>query len=138
MKKILGYGLLVGVLMIVVNSLLNLIFGWIFPSFNAIYQNTEIFKAMNDPMMFLFWLYPIVLGIAFAWVWNKSKRSFKAKSACIKGLHFSLIYLAIAAIPAFFINAGSFNLPTMMVFTWTIQSFANGWVAGWALARLNK
>lgn len=138
MKKVLGNGLLVGVLMIVVSFILSLIFGWIFPGIDAMYSNTDIFKAVNDPMMILFWMYPLVLGIAFAWVWDKTKKMFKAKTACIKGLDFALIYLFISGVPAFLINAGSFNLPVLMVFTWTIMSFLNGWVAGWALAKLNK
>ena len=137
-KKILGYGLLAGIAMIVINFILNIIMNAIYPGSITIYENTEIFRSMNDPLMFLFWLYPLILGIGFAWIWNKSKKLFKAKHPCIRGLHFALIYLLVFAVPAFLINLGSFNLPILIVFTWTIMSFINGWVAGWVLAKLNK
>lgn len=138
MKKVLGYGLLAGLLIVVFNIILNFLFALIFPSFNAIYQNTAIFRPMTDPASLLFWLYPFVLGIAFAWAWNKSKNLFKAKNICRKGFNFALAYLFIAVIPAFFINVGSFNLPVLMILSWSIMNFINAWVAGALLAKLNK
>lgn len=136
MKKIILTGLAAGVAMVVVNALLNPIFNLIFPSLKDAYM-TSVFRPWNDPIMMLFFLYPIALGFGLAYVWDKTKSLFK-KSACLNGLNFGLIYFAVGGIPAFLINYSSFNLPLLMILTWTIMGLVNGLVAGCVLAKLNK
>ena len=137
-KKVFGKGILVGVAMAVVNLVLNLIMNAVYPASKAIYENNTIFRPMTDPLMGLFWLYPIVLGLAFACIYDKTKTLYKEESVTKKGLKFSLMYLFIAAIPAFFINFSSFNLPFGIVISWTLMSYLNGLVAGLILAKLDN
>ena len=70
MKKIILIGLLAGVCMAVIGFIVNFIVHFIFPSFEAIYANTEIFIGWEDPRMWLFWLYPIASGIGLAWLYG--------------------------------------------------------------------
>ena len=138
MKNILIPGLVAGVAMNVVNMLIvNPVFSKLYPSFQGIYENTTIFKSMDDPVMSLFFVYPVALAIALALVWDKTKHMF-AGDMWRRGLHFGLVYFAVAGIPAFLINFASFNLPAMMVVSWTVMTLTNGLVAGWVFAKMNS
>ena len=96
-----------------------------------------VFRPWEDPIMMLFFLYPIALGLALAWVWEKTKQLFH-KNYLNSGLTFGLIYFFVAGIPAFIINFSSFNLPFFMILSWTIMGLVDGLLAGIILARLNK
>ena len=136
MKKILWTGLVAGIAMALVNALLNPLLNVIFPWLKDAYMN-PVFRPWEDPIMMLFFLYPIVLGFALAFVWDKAKGLFK-KSVCRNGINFGLIYFCVAGIPGFLINFSSFNLPFSMILSWTIMGLINGLVAGCILAKINK
>lgn len=136
MKKIFLSGLAAGIAMVVVNMALNLVFNVIFPDLQKSYMN-PIFRPWNDPIMMLFFLYPIALGFGLSFVWDKTKKLF-SKSCCWNGINFSLIYFAVSGIPSFLINFSSFNLPLVMILTWTVMGLVDGVVAGLVLAKLNK
>jgi len=136
MKKILWTGLAAGVAMLVVNFIINPLFNAIFPSLQDAYMN-PVFRPWDDPLMMLFFLYPILLGLALAFVWDKTKHLFK-KSPLQNGLNFGLIFFLVGGIPNFLINYSSFNLPLVMILTWTVMGLVNGLIAGFVLAKLNK
>lgn len=136
-KKHISWGLLAGILMIVVGFIVNFIFAWIFPSFQEIYLDTHIFVDMTTPRSMLFWLYALVLGIGLAWLYDMVKKQLD-KKPCKAGLQFAWIFFVINGIPMFLINVSSFNLPVAMIFSWTIMSFLNGWVAGCLFAKKLK
>ncbi len=131
MKKVL-VGLLAGLAMSVVGFLLNFVFAWIFPAFQAIYNNTDIFLPMAGGRGLLFFVYPFALGIGLAFLYEMLNKKAKQPFA------FAGVYFFISAVPAFFINVGSFNLPVMMVVTWTIMSYINGLVAGLLFRKMLK
>lgn len=132
MKKIILPGIVAGIGMAIIGFILNFLFGWIFPSFQAIYTDTTIFIAMDTARSALFWIYPLVLGIGLAWLYTVINDNFK------RPLAFAGIYFVIGALPAFFINVGSFNLPVMMVVSWTIMSYLNGLVAAYVFKWMIK
>lgn len=136
MKKIFWTGLAAGIAMAAVNMALNPIFSAIFPGLKEAYIN-PVFRPWEDPIMMLFFLYPIALGFGLSFVWEKTKQLFR-KSALRNGLNFGLIYFFVGGIPSFLINFSSFNLPLTMILTWTIMGLVNGLVAGCILAKLNK
>ncbi|MBD3300376.1 MAG: hypothetical protein GF347_03415 [Candidatus Moranbacteria bacterium] len=137
MKKLIRTGLLTGIAMLVVNVLLNPLFNAIFPNLQTAYETNPVFRPWEDPIMMLFFAYPIVLGLVFAWIWDKSKTLF-AGSDLKKGLNFGLIFFFVSGLPGFIINYSSFKLPLVMILTWTIMSLVNGIVGGIVLAKLNK
>ncbi|MFA5358562.1 MAG: hypothetical protein WC310_01915 [Patescibacteria group bacterium] len=136
MKKVFWTGLVAGVVMVVINMALNPIFSSLFPWLKESYMN-PVFRPWQDPIMMLFFLYPIALGFGLSFVWDKTKQLF-GKSVFYNGLNFGLIYFFVGGIPAFLINFSSFNLPLVMILTWTIMGLIDGLLAGWILARLNK
>lgn len=125
-----GIGVLAGILMVVAGFAVNFLFHLVFPDFQEIYSNTEIFIGWDEPRMLLFWLYPLALGIALVWLYGMLPK--KAKEPC----NFANLYFAVAALPAFFINAGSFNLPITMAFSWSVMSYANGLIAGFVFKKM--
>jgi hypothetical protein len=137
MKKIIWTGLVAGVAMAIVNAALNPIFNALFPWLQDAYMNNPVFRPWDDPIMMLFFLYPILLGLALAYVWDKTKNLFKG-SVVNKGLNFGLIFFFVVGLPTFLINFSSFNLPLVMILSWTFMSLVNGFVAGFVLAKLNK
>lgn len=138
MKKILLWGVVAGIAMFVVNMALNFVYNWIYPSFAAIYADTTIFRSWEDPLMALFWLYPLALGLGLAWVWSHTKVLLKKDTTFYAGLKFGWAYFVVAIIPVFLINVSSFNLPVLMVASWSEMSLFNGVVAGWIFAKFNR
>jgi hypothetical protein len=137
MKKVLWTGLVVGIAMLVGNMIMNPIIGLIFPNLQEAYMGNPAFRPWEDPIMMLFFAYPILLGFPLAWIWDKTKQLF-TKSACKNGLNFGLIYMFTAGIPTFFINFSSFTFPVEMILSWTLMGIVNGFVAGCVLAKINK
>lgn len=136
MKKIFIPGLVAGIAMVVANVVLNPVFNVIFPDLQKSYMS-PVFRPWNDPIMMLFFLYPIVLGFGLSFVWNKTKKLF-SKSCCSDGINFGLIYFTVSGIPSFLINFSSFNLPLVMILTWTVMGLVDAIVAGLVLSKLNK
>jgi len=137
MKKIVLPGILAGILMAAVGMLIGYVFNAIFPSLMAEYNNTAIFRAMEDPLMSLFFLYPLILGIALAWLWDKTKGLFKSDN-WKRGVHFGLIYFVVASIPGMLITYSSFQVSLLITSTWTLNGLANGLIAGMIFAKMNK
>jgi len=134
-KKILWTGLLAGFLMAVGNVLMNIVYSWIFPGINDIYAGISSFRPMDDPLMALFWLYPLALGLGLSWVWRYTSSIFKKDSTFMAGLKFGVAYIVVAGIPTFLINYSSFNFPFVIIFSWFDMSSLNGLIAGWTLAK---
>lgn len=136
MKKIIWPGLVAGVAILVVGMIINYLF-MLIPAVNADYYNANIMRSWNDPLMFLFFLYPFVLGIAFAWVWNRTKSLFKG-GWCKRSWNFALTYFVIATIPGMLITYSSFHLSLWTVIGWLVSGLMSAKVAGAILAKMNK
>lgn len=136
MKKIIWPGIVAGVVMLVLGMVISYIF-MIMPAVSADYNNSAIMRSWQDPLMSLFFVYPFVLGIALAWVWNKSKSLFKG-SAWKRGAKFGWTYFIIATIPGMLISYSSFPLSLFTILSWTISGLINAIAAGWIFAKMNK
>lgn len=138
MKKVILPGILIGVLILVVEMGLSYAANLIFPSLIAEYSNTNLFRPWSDPLMlYLYGAYPFVMGIAFAWAWNKVKVLF-AGGAIQKGFFFGLAFWIVCSIPGMLISYSSFQLSLIMILSWTFSGFAWAVLSGMILAKLNK
>jgi hypothetical protein len=136
MKKIILPGIIVGIVTLILGMLISYLF-MLFPTVAADYQNTNIMRSWQDPLMSLFFLYPFVLGLALAWAWNKTKGLFKG-NIWKRGLNFGFAYLIIATIPGMLISYSSFPLSLMTIISWTVSGLINATAAGIILAKMNK
>jgi len=136
MKKILLPGIVIGIVTFIIGMLLTFLFGAIIPGLTDEYSSS-CFRAIDDPLMMLFYLYPLILGIALAWFWDKAKSLYKGSSSQ-RALKLAWTYFIIATIPGMYISYTSFEVSFMMVLTWLIGGFINAFVAGLILTKMNK
>jgi hypothetical protein len=135
-EEIIWPGIVAGIAILVLGMVISYLFMSI-PSVAADYNNAQIMRSRQDPLMSLFFIYPFVLGIALAWVWNRAKGLFKG-SACKRGTHFGLSYFIIATIPGMLISYSSFPLSLSTIICWTVSGLISAIAAGCILARMNK
>ena len=121
--------LVIGILMLVVGMGLNTIITMFFPGLQTEYVNPA-FRPWTDPIMSLFFLYPVVMGMLLTWLWFKTRKSWKS------GLDFGLTMAVLFTIPSFLVNYSSFTFSFSMILSWTIVGFVNVVVAGLALEKL--
>ena len=136
MKKIIWPGILAAIVTFIVGMGLTFLYNAVFPAIKAEYENTGLFRSAQDPLMMVFFAYPLVLGIALSWLWDKTKSSFKGTTAQ-RGINFGIAYFIIATIPGMFITYTSFQVSLLMVLIWTLSGLINGMIAGSIFARMN-
>jgi hypothetical protein len=78
-------------------------------------------RAMNDPVMGLFFLYPFVLSFVAAILFDIIKDSLKG-TTLFKGLMFGLMFFMLQTIPSMFVIFISMSYPT----GFHLSSFLNG------------
>lgn len=120
---------LVGVIVLVANKVLSMLLNAALPFLNAEY-GASVFRAWSDPLMYVFILYPVSVGVLSAYLWFKTRKSWKT------GLDFGITTGLLAAIPMFLINYSTFLLSPLLIFTWALFAFVNALVAGLALEKL--
>ncbi|OGM05066.1 hypothetical protein A2715_03635 [Candidatus Woesebacteria bacterium RIFCSPHIGHO2_01_FULL_39_32] len=130
-RKIVTTGILAGVAMLVVGIVLNWLWGVLFPSLAAEYQNPALFRPWSDPLMSYIFIHPFVVGIILAWVWDKTKHLFKERDVFWRCCQFAASYWLIT-IPGMLISYSSFQVSFVMILTWSIailvQAIASGLV----------
>ena len=132
MKKIIWPGILLGLIMLIVGMIVSYLF-MLIPAVNADY-NSEFMRNWQDPAMMLFFLYPFILGIVFALLWNKTKSSFKGK---MRGCYFGWMLFFLTTVPGMWITYSSFNLSFLTIIGWSVSGLVNAKIAGFFLACIN-
>ncbi|MDP2749562.1 MAG: hypothetical protein Q8O89_01875 [Nanoarchaeota archaeon] len=138
MKKIIIPGVIAGVAMLVLGLVLSQLLNLAIPSLAAEYQNANLFRAWTDPLMMIYFAYPIILGIILAGAWHLTKGLIKVKGAWKKGLHFGLALWIISNIPGMIITYSSFKVSLLMVLSWSLVGLLQGICAGTIFAKMNK
>jgi hypothetical protein len=137
MKKIILPGIIAAVATFISFMVLGMIFSFIFPNLPPAYENTAIFRPMNDPAaIILNIIYIFFTGIAFAWAWDKIKEHFKG-SVFSRGIKFGMVFGLLFTIPGMIMTLAFFQVTVLMVITWTISGFVNCCIPGWIYAKMN-
>ncbi|MBM3247006.1 hypothetical protein FJZ17_00470 [Candidatus Pacearchaeota archaeon] len=134
MKKVIGPGLLLGLIMLIFSMIVNYLF-MLIPSVNADYT-TEFMRSWQDPIMMAFFVYPFILGLVFAWLWAKTKTSFKGKGI-MRGCYFGWLLFFLTTVPGMFATYTSFNLSFLTILGWTVSGLINAKIAGFFLVKAN-
>ncbi|MCJ7654138.1 MAG: hypothetical protein MUO97_02360 [Dehalococcoidia bacterium] len=137
MKRVILFGLLAGLAMLIVSVALGPLFNLIFTSLAAEYNNTNLFRPWSDPIMYLMLVEPFILGIILAWIFYFTKGLFKEKIVWKKGIYFGLCYWVIT-IPGMVMSYSSFPISLLMVMTWSVSILIQAIVAGLIYARFIK
>lgn len=136
MKKVLGFGLLSGVVMLIVGIASSWIFELLF-TLKVEYQNPAIFRPWTDPLMSLYFVYPFLLGVILAWAWDKVKILNWGQNAWKAGLKFGWVGFIVLIIPGMFMSYSTFVVSFPMILSWAIGGFLQLIFAGWVFAKLN-
>ena len=131
-KKIIWPGILLGVIILIVCLVVSYLF-MLIPSVSADYTS-GFMRSWQDPLMTLFFLYPFITGIIFAWLWDKTKSSFKGK---MRGCYFGFILFFLTTFPGMWITYTSFNLSFLTILSWTISGFISAKISGFFLVYMN-
>jgi len=118
--KTLKAGIAAGVAMLIVYFLVSMIVMAVAP-YNIL--SLGGMRSATDPLMMLFFLHPIVLGLIFAYAYNYIGKSLKGKPRD-KGTEYGILMWLVYTIPSAFIVFTSMNYPL----EFTIQQVAGGWV----------
>lgn len=137
MRKIILPGLVAGLLMLIVGMILSTILNMVFPSLVTEYNNIAIFRSYSDPLMSLFFAYPIALGLILAFVWDKVKGLLQGSNGQV-AVRFGFFYWLVASVPGMIVTYSSFQVSILMVLTWTLISFVNGVIAALVFQKMMK
>lgn len=137
MKKIFIPGLVAALGLFAAGMLIGYVFHLLFPSVSAEYENFQIFRSWDDPLMYIYFLQPFLLAFAFAWVWDRSKTLFSGSILRI-AFYFSLVYWFVAIIPGMIMTLSSFKVSVLLTLTWTLSAFFQALVAMLIIIRMNK
>jgi len=121
--------LAVGIALLIATMAMSMIWNAIFPSLQTEYVDPA-FRPWNDPLMSLFFLYPVVLGLFLSHVW------FKSRSGWRSGLDFGLTMGLLMSVPMFLVNWSSFTFSLLMELSWALFGFVNVLLAGLLLEKL--
>ena len=137
MKKIILSGLAAGIVMLIVGMLVGQLIGMMIPTLAAEYQNLNLFRPWDDPLMSLYFLYPIYVGLALAWVWDKEKLLIAAGGVIKRGVTFGLIFFLIASFPGILMSYSCNPMSLTMAVSWWVGALVQVLCAGMVYAKLN-
>jgi hypothetical protein len=137
MKKIILPSILATIAGFAVSMAVGYLFNFIFPSLQSEYENSGMFRPWSDPLMMLYFLYPIYIAFILAWIWTKVKSVF-AGSVMQSALSFTTAYFLIATLPGMLMTISSFKVSLIMTCTWAISGFIQTFVISLILAKMIK
>jgi hypothetical protein len=138
MKRIIITGLVAGLAMLAVEFLVGMLVNAALPSTASEYENTNLFRPWSDPIMSLFFLYPFFLGIALAWVWEKTKGIIGEGTIWVRGSRFARSFWIVSILPGILMTYSTFPVSLTISLTWLLSSLVQLLCAGFIYARMIK
>ncbi|MFH1779584.1 MAG: hypothetical protein ABH803_00365 [Candidatus Micrarchaeota archaeon] len=133
MKKWLVSGFLSGLAIFVLSNFASFFSQAIF-SYNVLALGGM--RSINDSVMFLFFVYPWVLGFALSWLYLKVKNSFKG-DYLVKGRDFGFCTWLVAGLPSAFLVFSSMNYPLGFTINSVLGSLVYFIVAGVVITKFS-
>ena len=121
-KNIVIAGIAGGIVMLILMIISGFLVNLVLPADLSQYAGM---RPMSDPVMNLFYLYPFVIGLATALVFDIVRNSLNG-SAIRKGLVFGGILLAVMTVPSLYVMYTSMTWPPdfyVSTAIWEIVSF---------------
>lgn len=86
--------------------------------------------------MWVIFVYPFFLGIALAWVWDKTKSGITGTNVA-RAARFAFAFWAVAHVPAMIMIYSCMPVSLAVVSIWTVSGFVYGLIAGLVFAKWN-
>lgn len=137
MKKIIVPALLSGLSMLAAGIAIGYLFDFLIPSLQAEYENTALYRSMDDPLMYLFFIQPFVVCGTLVWGWVRIKDHFTGSTGS-KAMQVALIMFFLTVIPGMLMTFSSFKVSAVATATWTVMGFVQVLVASLVFIRMSK
>lgn len=135
-KKIFGQGMLTGLFIVIVLMGQSYSSSWLFPSIAAEYNNTNLYRPWSQPAMWVIFAYPFFLGIALAWVWDKTKSVFAGDNFS-RAIRFAFAFWVVAHVPAMIMIYSCMPVSLTVVLIWTVSGYIYGFMGGLVFEKWN-
>lgn len=136
MKRIFIPGVLTAIPILMISIGSGYLLGLFFPSIAQQYNNTQLYRPWSEPAMWIIFLYPFVLGIALAWIWNKTKTLLKGSNSS-RVIRFTYAYWIVVVVPTMIMIYSCMPVSFPIILSWTISGFVYGLIAGYIFVKLN-
>jgi hypothetical protein len=137
MKKLILPSFLSAIASFAMSVAIGYAFMFIFPSLDAEYNNTSIFRPWEDPLMYIYFLQPFFFAFILAWIWTKVKKLF-AENIMNAAFVLTSAYWLVATIPGMLISFSSYKISLAMVASWTVSSFFQTYVSSLVIIKMDK
>ncbi|MCF8064541.1 MAG: hypothetical protein K9K65_10060 [Desulfarculaceae bacterium] len=135
MKRRFKAGMLAGLLILVILMGQSFISSWLSPTLAEQYNNTALYRPWSVPVMWLIFLYPFLLGLALAWIWDKVK-GLLGSNFLTSAVKFAFAYWAAGVIPTMVMIYSCFPVTKWVILIWTVSGFFYGLVSALVFARM--
>lgn len=132
--KLLKSGIAAGAIILVLSQVVQMATAAVWP-YNILTLGGM--RAASDPIMLLFFLHPFVLGLAFAYAYQRVESAIKLKGIN-KGISFSLLMWIVAGLPAAFLVWSSMDYPIGFTVNSVIGSLIYMLATGIAIQKLSE
>jgi hypothetical protein len=133
-KNIIVPGLASGIAIFVIDMIASIIAQNIF-KYNVLALGGM--RAVGDPIMLLFFLYPFVIGLALAFLFEQTKKAFSGTTTQ-KGNFLGLLGFVVYTVPSAWIVFSSMNYPVGFTICTIISGRVAMPIAGNIIAKLSK
>ena len=106
-KKICTGGIAAGIVLLILMAAFSFLVSLVLPTDMSQYGGM---RAMDDPVMNLFYLYPFVIGFAAAFVFDLVRDCLEG-STIVCGLKYGMILICLMTIPSLFVMVTSMTWP---------------------------
>jgi hypothetical protein len=137
MKKIVIPALVVAVATFIVSMIIGQAFNMLVPSLMNEYKTPGLFRPWDDPLMMMYFAYPLILGFIMAWLWDKTKTLFTGSTGSIIW-NFAILFWLIFTLPGMFMTLSSFKISVIMVLSWTISNLGQAYIGALVVVKMNK
>ena len=122
MKKLLIPGFVAAIAIFIGGALSQYFFNSMNDSLSKEVETFGEFRSMKDPLMYIYFIYPLVLGYILAWLWDWGQSKIRGNKF-VKVFRFTLGYWIIAIVPGMLMTFSTFKLSGMMIMSWTVGAF---------------
>ena len=135
MKERIRPGLLAGAIILILLMAQSFGSSWLSPELAGEYANTALYRPWSQPVMWLIFVYPFFLGLALAWIWDKTK-SVISGGYITGAVKFAFAYWVAGVIPTMIMIYACFPVTKGVIVIWTISGFAYGLAAALVFGKM--
>jgi hypothetical protein len=137
MKKVIAHGLIAAVAIVAAGMGAGVVLNAAVPSVAQEYQNLVLFRSWSDPVMWVFLVQPLLLGIGLAWLWMRTKASWGGVTVAQRATRFALPLWVIFSLSGILMTFSIFPVSLAMILTWLLSSLIQLIVACFIVVGLN-